>query len=360
MRRISLEQIQQGMFIARTVYGSGGQMLLKVGAEVKPHYAKYLRRLGINYIYVQDSRLIDVEVDDVIADETRLEARTLVKDIMEETCRNHLRSKSLFINDEKIARTITKIIEELFNSSDVMVNLVDIRSMDDYTFAHSVNTCVLSTLTAAKLKYSVSQMKKIAVGCLLHDLGNVAIPGAILKKRGILTGEEYEVIKNHPTYGYEMFKRSSLFSSGAGAVIYEHHELQKGQGYPRGLKGDQINLLAQVVTIADVYDALTSDRPYRKAYQPHQAVEMLSALGEDFFNLDILRTFLSLIAAYPIGTHVLLSSGESGLVIGNTPGFPFRPKVRVLYEGESLAHHSSPYDVDLTETLDLVIMKVIN
>lgn len=363
MRRIYVEQIQHGMLLARTIYGSGGQVLLKAGAELKPHYAKYLRRLGINNLYVQDKRLIDVEVDDVIAEETRLEARTLVREIMEASSNNHKNNichKSLSFQDEKITRTVTKIIEELFKNDEVIINLVDIRSIEDYTFAHSVNTCVLASLTAAKLKCTLGQMEKIATGCLLHDLGNVAIPGNILKKRSRLTREEYEVIKNHPTYGYEMFKRSSLFSSAAGAVIYEHHELQNGQGYPRGLKGNQIDLLAQVTTVADVYDALTSDRPYRKAFQPHQAVEMLSALSEDYFNLDILRTFLSLIAAYPVGTHVLLSSGESGLVIGNTPGFPLRPKVRILYEGERFAHHPSPYDIDLTETLDLVIERVIN
>lgn len=359
MRRISIGQIKPGMVVAKDVFGGSGQTLLREGASLKPHYARYLQNLGINYIYVRDSRLEGVQVEDVIAEATRQEARSLLREITAEW-KSSARKKSLLLRkDEKIDRTILKIINELLNNNDVIVNLVDIRSINDYTFAHSVNTCILSILTATKLEYPLHLLKKNAVGFLLHDLGNITVPKGILAKPGGLEEEEYEVVKKHALYGYEIFRESPLFTSVAGKIIYQHHEREDGSGYPQGLGSNDIHFLAKVTAVADVYDALTSDRQYRKAYQPHQAIEMLTAMGERYFDLNILRTFLSFIAPYPVGTHVLLSNGESGLVINNTQGYPLRPVVRILYEGESLALHPSPYEVDLTEALDLVIEKVI-
>lgn len=359
MRRISIEQIQPGLILARSIFGSKGQLLLNAGVEIKSQYAYYLKKLGINYIYVLDDRLEGVEVEDVITEETRMEARSLVREMMSNGESKLLKQKSLLLYDEKINRYVAKIIDELLNKKDIVVNLMDLKCAGDYMFAHCVNTCVLATLTATKLGFTRSRLVKLATGALLHDIGTVAVPPEIINKRASLTQDEYEMVKKHPLYGYEIFKKSSLFSATAGAVVYQHHELQDGSGYPQGLKGDNINFLAQIVTVADVYDALTSERPYRKAYMPYQAVEMLSALGQKHFNLKVLQAFLSFVAAYPIGTHVFLSNGESGLVVANTPGFPLHPVVKILYCGESLALHPNPYKLDLTETLNLSIVKVI-
>ncbi len=359
MRRISLEQIQPGMVAAKAVYGSRGQVLLNTGAEVKPHYARYLKGLGIYHLYVYDSRLEGVEVDDVVTERTRLEARFLIKNVMSKVEKGKDDHKSILLEDKAVVRTIGKIIDELLSNRDVVVNLMDIRTAEEYMFAHSVNTCFLATLTAIKLKHQGTQIKNIAMGTLLHDMGNTAIPPEILKKPSSLTRDEFEIVKRHPVYGFEAFKRSNMFSAGAGAIIYQHHERAGGQGYPEGRKGDQINPLAKIASLANVYDALTSDRPYRKAYLPHQSIEMLQAMGSDHFDLDILKTFLSFIAAYPVGTHVMLTNKESGLVVKNTPGFPTRPVVRILYEGDGLAPHPNPYEIDLTEKLDIVIESVL-
>ncbi|MEW5920934.1 MAG: HD-GYP domain-containing protein [Bacillota bacterium] len=358
MRKISLEQIQPGMVLAKTIYGQAGQVLLSAGMQVKPQYTVYLKHLGIDFLYVKDSRMEDVVVDDLLTEETRRDARILIEEIMDGS-RDSSRQKSLTINDEKLMLLVIRIIDELLANRELVANLQDIRTATAYAFAHCVNTCVLATLAAAKLHYDVPELKMLATGCLLHDLGYVVVPREILEKKQALDQDEFELIKNHPLFGFELFKHSSLFTDRAGAVIYQHHERQNGGGYPRGLAGDDINILAQIAAIADIYDALTSTRPYRRAYQPHQAVEMFTAWGEEYFNLEILRTFLSFIAAYPVGCHVVLSNGNSGLVIANTPGFTLRPTVRVLYTGEGMALLNSPYDIDLTETLDLTITNVV-
>jgi len=360
MRRIALDRVRPGMVLAKAVLGSTGQVLLKSGVEIKPQYISYLKQLGINHVYVKDQRIEDVEVSDVISEETRHEARNLVKDIMEDIKSPASQAKSINIKDKETMNTVSKIVEELLENKDLLIQLVDIRTKDDYLFAHSVNCAVLATIVAAKMNYDYKQLKLLALGTLMHDIGMVTVPELVLKKPGDLTEEEFETVKKHPEYGYEIFKKTNLFDARAGAVILQHHERHHGQGYPRGLSGDKINHFAKIVSVVDVYDALTSEKFHREAYYPHQAVEMLIARGGECFNMHILNQFLSVIAAYPVGFHVFLSNGESGLVVANNPGFTLRPVVRVLYTGKDLAPHPSPYEIDLSRALDLTITGILD
>lgn len=359
MRKVSLDAVRPGMVLAKAILGSESQILLNAGVDIKPQYLVYLKNIGINSLYVKDSRIDDVEVSDLISEETRLEARYLVKEIMRGVQSPGSSKKGLLIEDKRISQAVIKIITEILENKDMLIQLVDIRAHDDYLFAHSVNTCVLATLTALKMNLDRETLRCLATGALMHDLGMAAIPKNILSKKGSLTPEEYEAVKNHPLYGYELYKKSHVYSARTGAVILQHHERHQGQGYPQGLKGDKINLLARIVAIADVYDAITSERPYRRAFQPQEAIEMLMSLGEELFDLDVLRHFLQNIAAFPLGTHVRLSNGESGLVIASSPGFALRPVVRILFTGEDMAPHPAPYDLNLSEVLDLVIVAVI-
>ncbi len=360
MRRVSLEMVRPGMILARAILGSTGQVLLKTGVEIKPQYISYLKGLGVNHLYVFDSRIDDVVINDVIKEETRHEARVLIKGIMQSIKTPTAKSKGLNINDGEIVKTVSKIVEEMIENKDVMIQLIDIRTKDDYLFAHSVNCSIMATLVGTKMNYKATTLKCLATGALLHDLGMVVIPKHILEKQGALTEDERRTVENHPIYGYEIFKKTEAFNARAGSVILQHHERFHGQGYPWKLRGDKIAPLAQIAGVVDVYDALTSDRPFRKAYQPFQAVEMLMSWGEEYFDIDILQKFFSVVAAYPLGFHIFLNSGESGLVIANNPGFALRPVVRILYTGEDLAPHPAPYDLDLSQELDITITKVLN
>lgn len=358
MRKISLDIVRPGMILAKPVLGSTGQILLKSGIEIKPQYISYLRRLGINNLYVRDDRIQDVEVSDVISEETRHEARLLVKRIIGNLQSPGSQIKSINIQDKEVVKTVNRIIEELINNKDLIVQLVDIRTKDDYLFAHSVNSTVLATLVAAKMNYDQKTLKLLATGCLLHDIGMVTVPEHILKKPDELTEDEFETVKKHPEYGFEIFKKSPLFDARAGAVILQHHERSNGRGYPRGLENERINKLAKIVSIADVYDAMTSEKFHRQSYYPHQAIELLMSRGGEYFDMEILNHFLAAVAAYPVGFHVFLSNGESGLVIANNHEMTLRPVVRVLYTGEDMAPHPEPYDVDLSQELDLTITRV--
>ncbi len=364
MRKISLTEVQTGMVLAKDIFGDNGQILLRAEIVMKPRYLSYLEQTGIEYIYVRDNRISDVTVEDPISEKTRHAARLLVRNItsdMQSTGTQGKITKSINVQDREILNTVNKILDELLDSKDAIVQLVDIRSKDNYLFAHSVNCAVLATLVAKKMRYNPKELRWLATGALFHDLGMITVPNAVVNKPGELTDDEFKTVKEHPLRSYETFKTTDIFDARAGAVVLQHHERYQGQGYPRGLAGDDINPLAQLAGIADVYDALTSERPYRKAYKPHEAVEMLMSWGEELFDVNILRHFLSAIAAYPIGSHIILSNEESGLVIANNPGYTLRPIVRVLYrEGDSLTIHPEPYDLDLSLTLDLTITHVLD
>ncbi|MGM0652624.1 MAG: HD-GYP domain-containing protein [Bacillota bacterium] len=365
MRKISMEKVEPGMLLAKDIYGERGQVLLRADIELKPRFLNYLEQAGIEYIYIRDSRIEDVNVEDPINEKTRQVARSMVKDITSnlkgaDTGSNGKIAKSINVQDQDILQTVNQIIDELLDSKDMIVQLVDIRSRDNYLFAHSVNCAVLATMVAKKMKYKPKELRWLATGALFHDLGMTAIPKEIIEKANQLTDEEYEKVKKHPLHSFDIFKTTNIFDARAGAVVLQHHERYQGQGYPRGLAGKDIYPLAQIAGIADVYDAMTSDRPYRNAFQPHEAVEVLLSQGEELFDVTILQHFLSIIAAYPIGLHLLLSNGDSGLVIANNPGFTLRPVVRILYrDGENIEPHPAPYDLDLSQTLNLTIVKVI-
>jgi len=363
MRKISLGQLEPGMLLGKDIFSNTGQILLRAGVEMKPRYLNYLEQAGIEYIYIQDERIADVTIDDPISEKTRHQARFMVRDItkgLQTGDSQNKVKKSINVQDRVILDTVNRIIDELLDSREAVVQLEDIRSKDDYLFAHSVNCAVLATLVAKKMKYKNKELRWVAAGSLFHDLGMTGIPEKLLNKPGQLSEDEFNLITGHPLQGFEIFRTTDVFDARAGAIVLQHHERYQGQGYPKGLSGKEINPLAQLCAIADVYDAMTSERPYRKACPPYEVVEMLMSRGEELFDVTILQHFLSVIAAYPVGFHVLLSSGESGLVIANNPGFTLRPVVRVLYKnGRSLDPLPQPYEIDLSQALDLTIVEVI-
>ncbi len=359
MRILSIDQVRPGMITKKPILGFLGQVLLNADVPIKERHIYYLKQMGINAVYVHDERLGDVGADDLISSEVRSESRALVAKMIKDLDASGTGKKGIAIKDKDILTIVTKIIGELIDNRDVLFQLRDIRGHDGYLFAHSVNCCVISTMIAVKMNYDIKALRQLAVGALLHDIGLVGVPGMILKKPGLLTDQEYDTVKQHPRYGYEIFRTSTLFSELAGDIIHQHHERSQGQGYPAGLRDSNISGPARIVAVADVYDALTTDKSYRDGYAVHEAIEMLTSWGGEMFDLEVLNAFLQNTAAYPVGSHVLLSNGESGVVIKNTPGFLLRPVIRLLCK-KDLTPHPAPYDLDLKNVTNLTIAGVID
>lgn len=357
MRKVPVEKLEQGMILARPVYDALGMLLLNTGIVLKREYINNLKKLNVPAVYITDEVIADVIVEDIIFDETRNKAKTLIKGMLQEIeGQPSQATQKLLFAKKKLGSVIDEIIEQLVGTSNIMVNLSDIRSTDEYTFAHSVNVAVLAVTTALSMGFPRPELQKIGVGAMLHDLGKIKVPLEILNKQGKLTPEEFSEIKKHPIYGYEMVKSKDIMDASSSMVIYQHHERMNGKGYPEGSNGEGVHTFAKICAVVDVYDALVADRPYRKALPQYKAFDILEAGGEEFDN-QVLSHFLRHIAAYPVGTYVELSNGVIGVVVHNSVGYPRCPNVRVLFEADE-REPLEPYEIDLLEHMDIVVKRV--
>ncbi len=358
MRKVNLKNVKDGMVTAKPVLGFLGQVLLNADMEIKEKHIYYLKRMGIDSIYVCDSN-IKTKVNDPISDETRSESRALVGQVMKDLDSPNPLKKGIMFNEKEVLSIVSRIVEELISNREVLFQLTDIRAKDGYLFAHSVNCCVIATMIGVKMNYDRNTLKILATGSLLHDIGLIIVPQIILKKAGSLSSSEFNKVKEHPRYGYEIFKKTKIYSERAAEVILQHHERNFGQGYPLGLQGKEIASLARIMIVADVYDALTSEKTYRDAYPVHEALDIMIAQGGECFDLDVLNIFLENVSAYPVGTIVKLSNGEIGMVTANSPGYSLRPVIRVLYKND-LSDHPAPFDLDLKKALELTVDDIVD
>ncbi|MEW6541277.1 MAG: HD-GYP domain-containing protein [Bacillota bacterium] len=327
MRKVPVNYLEPGMRLARPVLGTGGEVYLAAGVTLSRKYIQRLEKIGFSSVYVEDRLLDGVFVQDVISDKTRRDAIMQVRKSLMEWSRPG--TKAINVTQD-ITRVADAIVGDLLKNPFSTVNLVDIRTEGAYLFHHSVNVCVLAVLAGINYGLQREQLINLGVGALLHDAGKVRVPAEILNKPGSLTADEFDQVKLHCAHG-----RDILGGHPASSVIaYAHHERYNGGGYPLGLKGRDINYLAQMVGIADIYDALTSERCYRKAHAPHDALELIAGSGNWWFDTRLVHNFVRCVAAYPTGTLVVLSSGEVGVVVDTPQAHPFFPNVRILLNAQ--------------------------
>ncbi|VBB07430.1 Hypothetical protein LUCI_2679 [Lucifera butyrica] len=351
MQRISIDALIPGMVTARDIFSAEGRILLGRGVLLTQRYIQRLRELGIYSVYIQSSLAADVVIPEVIREETRIKAIKQVKEAFE-------KFRGGFHHDfSKLNAVARNIVDEILQHGEHMVHLTDIRQYDEYTFGHSVNVCILSVLTGVKLDYPYGRLRELALGALLHDIGKLGIPNEILNKQGTLTAAEMELLQKHPDMGFDMLRRNPDLQILSAHVAYQHHERMDGSGYPRRLAGDDIHEFARIAAIADVYDALTADRAYRKALPPHKAYEILMATAEKHFDPDILHVFLSNIALYPVGSIVKLNTGETGVVLKVTPVCQERPLIYIVTDADGYFVPKGK-EVDLAQYPELFISKI--
>jgi len=258
------------------------------------------------------------------------------------------------LRTKEVARNVDQIVSELMSQPDLMVNLIDIRLEDDYLFGHSVNVCVLSLITGISAGLNNKQLVHLGVGAILHDVGKGVLPRNILYKPGPLTNTEFSVVKTHTSEGYNILRDMTH----ARDVAHEHHERYDGSGYPNGKKGDAISYNAQIASVCDVFDAVTSDRVYRAAYPIHEAVELIAGSGNQAFSLTLIQKFLENIAAYPTGSIIELSDGRIGIVIDTPRGFCQYPRVKLLYDQDTQPV-TTPIEVHTLDDPSLIVKRVL-
>jgi HD-GYP domain-containing protein (c-di-GMP phosphodiesterase class II) len=356
MRFVPTHCIREGMILGDNLYNNLGDLMLSQGAVLTADYVSAIKRLKYNGIYIDDDISKDIDVINVINDRVRADSVKAIRNTFIHGEReNNLRKKDMA--DAKAQ--INMIVEEIFHKKDLMVNVVDMKVFDDYTYYHSVNVAVLSIILGVALEMSKEDLCNLGFAAILHDIGKVFVDRKILNKASHLTKEEFEEMKSHSMRGCEHIKKGYGVSLEAYMGIMDHHEKYDGGGYPNDIKGKRITFFGRIISVADVYDALTSDRPYRKALLPAEAMEYIMGATKTYFDPEIVEAFVKKIAPYPVGTCVKLSNGFSGIVTENFEGYGMRPKVRIFQEEEKLL--DTPYEIMLSDFghLNLTVIDIL-
>lgn len=354
MRLVNTRHVVEGSILARPVINSSGRVLLQTGVRMTASYIERLKAMGYDVLFIKDDRLEDVELHISITEQTREVAYNTIKHVS-----SYIESgqeSSLVVAD--VRSSIQKMINDLLFSADILGNLTDIQGYDDYTFHHSINTTIIGLVLGIASGYSEQKLIEFGMGILMHDIGKILIPEKILNKKTPLTKEEFEEIKRHTTDGFNILRRNKDFGLLSAHVAFQHQEKWDGSGYPRGLTGSEIHEYGRLAAVADVYEALTSKRVYRKAIEPNAAYEFIVSQSNTHFCPKILEIFKKHIAVYPSGSGILLSNGQRGNVVKQNSSFPNRPFVRVFYDNEQ--ELKSPIDYNLAEWPSLMIVAVDN
>src|SRR5690554_3093221 len=310
MRYLAIDEIKDGMLLAKDLFSNEGKVLLAKGTKLTRVYLNRLKDFSYTHLYVLDNEGDDeLEIMGPVSEVTKAQAIKIVKDTLGEA----LIVQSVDLKQMSLVADI--ILDEVLDNNDVIYNMLDLKEHDNYTYVHSVNVCIISTIMGKHLGIPRDKLKELAMGTLLHDLGMIYIEPEILNKMTDLTPEETKQVQEHSKLGFERLRTYAGLSILSAHVAYQHHEREDGSGYPRGLKGDEIHLYAKIAAVADSFDAMTSNKLYREPLWSHEAIAELKANAPTKYDRKAVAALSWSVAPYPVGSVLLLSTGEKAVVV---------------------------------------------
>ena len=257
------------------------------------------------------------------------------------------------IDAEKLGPLVDEIADSLSRNNSTLTSVLRLKRKDEYTYMHSVTVSALMINLARELDFTEEKVREAGMAGLLHDIGKMAIDDSILNKAGRLTDAEFASMRQHPERGHSVLRKDDTLSALVMDVALHHHEKMDGTGYPHRLSGDEITLLARMGAVCDVYDAVTSDRPYKAPWTPAEAIhEMLSWNGH--FDEYVLAAFVRSVGVYPVGSLVRISGDRLAIVIETHRKHPERPTVRV-FASTTPGTTIEPDDINLAETQEDIL-----
>lgn len=344
---VSTRVLKTGMKIDQSIIDSRGRELIARGVVLDDFQIEYLKEHGVAGIYVSEGepeevseleRNLPVYTRQLI-EKSRVEDRSKVK-LNQEVCKRVGEGiQYLFHNtyDEGFMETTANISNELVNaitgSNAVAIDINLIKVSDEYTFKHSVDVATMAMVIGQNLSLTQDELRELGIAGLLHDLGKSQIPLEVLNKPGRLDENEFQLMKQHSLFGFKILKEKNQFSEAIMKGVLQHHEKMNGQGYPLGTSGNMIHKYARIISVADVYDALVTERPYKKAFPKREAVEMILAMTQDL-DIEAMSGFLNCVILYPVDSIVTLSTGEPAKVVKNNRSNCLRPTVVGLKTGK--------------------------
>ncbi|MDH5516463.1 MAG: HD-GYP domain-containing protein [Gammaproteobacteria bacterium] len=382
IKKIHSDQLQVGMYISNLDASclehnfSSSQF-----AVTSDELIQKIHNTGIKGMYIDTNKGLDIqdaasviEVDNALTKETvkvgsdndalenqipvqqELErARGIYKDahnIMQDLMSDIRLGKQVDI--ERVEPISEQLVESVFRNKDALISLSRLKDKDHYTFMHSVSVAGLMITFSRAMGFDIGKIKEIAIGGMLHDIGKMMTPDNVLNKPDKLDENEFNIMKSHVVYSKELLEDKPGITQAALDVAAMHHERVDGTGYPLGLKGDEISQVGQMSSIVDVYDALTSIRVYKSAWEPNMALKKLLEWSNHHFNPDLVKQFIRCLGIYPIGTLVELASGSIAIVIEQGEKDLLNPKVRIVYN-KHIKGLVTVKDIELWKTDDRIV-----
>jgi len=324
MRAIPTAYVVENSILGENLYNSSGNILVKKGTTLT---AKLLKQIEVNKVYTLyiDDPHSDYEVFRLLEQSLRVKGALLMKELFA-LANEH---KSILDVHNRLESYVNDVLYELKSFKRKTIEHIDIKNVDNYIYSSSINVALLSALIAWDLNYSDDMVKQIFIGALYHDIGIALLPSDVINKSGELSIDEKMMILNHPNKGHNYLKDKTFLSAYVKQIALHHHECLDGSGYPNRIKDDDISFISQIVGVADIYDAMTSDRPYKRAVPPYEALEYILGTGSKF-DPKVINAFIKRITPYPCGSIVKLSNGKFAVVDEISEDVPLRPIVRII------------------------------
>lgn len=348
LKQISIDDVEVDMYIEDVLDGNS---LLLISANkfiLNREQIDNLKNRGVKSVYINTQKGKDFDKKSAISDrngkpeEQKCEVeyyRELNKaiEVHQEGIIRATEVLSAIRAGQPFSLSILKsaaedIVESVNRNPDALVSLSQIKGYDNYTFVHSVNVAILIASLCRTMGYPNELLAEVGMGGLLHDIGKMRVPESILNKPGKLTDAEFAIVKRHPEFGVEAIFDKRGISDITRKIVLQHHERYSGNGYPYGIKGERIHEVGLISAVADVYDAMTSEKVYRAAWTPQKALALIFQECDKGFSRRVVEHFTKLMGIYPVGSFVKLVSGEMGVVIRVDKRNLLAPVVLIIFD----------------------------
>jgi len=352
MKHLVPDNLEPGMILSETVFASDKRVLLTEGTVLTPELIDRLKEMKILAVNVNDEGTIMIDPDDVLINRVHSQALQVVEHFLPaDICGERLGE---FKDRHDM---VCLAMEQVIRDPQVADLYLDLRAADDHTLDHSVTVCILSLIMGSVLKLPEDRLLLLGKAAIVHDIGKKDVAQEILNKRENLTPQEVLIYREHTKHGYHILREREFDVAVARVALY-HHERWDGSGFISNITGENIDLFSRIVAVADAYDDLTRGLTYKQKYLPHEAMEFLYGAGNIYFDARVIKAFTGNICAYPLGSIVKLSTGETGIVVNVHKTMAPRPTVKVFYDSNNV-RLQYPRQIDLSEQKTLFITKIL-